>query len=201
MVRGLAPGDAARLRYVGALSRFGPDELAGPRPDDDVRRVVVLNGSGGGGPTADDLERARASAPGWEWLVLGGPAGTWVADPTAALRDADVVVTHAGQNALAEVAAARRPAVVVPQDRPHDEQRTTAGVLARGEWPAIVHDRWPDVGWGARLERAARMDGEQWSSWCDGRAVHRFVGIVHAVAAGEDSGSLSGSAPDLEATS
>jgi hypothetical protein len=149
--------------------------------------VVVMNGSGGGGPGPEDLERARESSPGWEWLVLGGPAGTWVSDPTAALRDADVVVTHAGQNALAEVAAARRPAIVVPQDRPHDEQRTTAGVLSRGEWPVVVRDTWPEVGWGPRLDRAARMDGERWASWCDGRAVHRFVGVVHAVAAGADS--------------
>ena len=29
MVRGLAPADAARLRCLGALSRFGADELAG----------------------------------------------------------------------------------------------------------------------------------------------------------------------------
>ena len=124
--------------------------------------------------------------------MLGGPTGTWVADPTAALRSADVVVTHAGQNALAEVAAARRPAVVVPQDRPHDEQRTTAGVLARGGWPVSVRETWPDAGGGARLDRTARLDGEQWATWCDGRAVHRFVGVVHAVAAGSDSASLVG---------
>lgn len=191
MVRGLAPADAARLRCLGALSRFGGDELAGRRRDDGVRRVVVLNGSGGGGPTAEALEQARASAPGWDWQVLGGPSGTWVDDPTAALRDADVVVTHAGQNALAEVATARRPAVVVPQERPHDEQRTTAGVLARGGWPVVVHERWPDGGWGARLDLAARLDGERWASWCDGRAVHRFVGVVHAVAA--ESGTEAGS--------
>ena len=178
------PGCAASARCRASAPTSSP----GPQPDDGVRRVVVLNGSGGGGPSADELERARAAAPGWEWLVLGGPAGTWVDDPTAALRDADVVVTHAGQNALAEVAAARRPAVVVPQDRPHDEQRTTAGVLARRRLARVVRDPWPDVGWGARLDRAARLDGEQWSSWCDGRAVHRFVGVVHAVAAGEDSG-------------
>ena len=75
MVRGLAPADAARLRCLGALSRFGADELSGGRSDDGVRRVVVLNGSGGGGPSAEALERARASAPGWEWQVLGGPRG------------------------------------------------------------------------------------------------------------------------------
>lgn len=190
MVRGLAAADAARLRCLGALSRFGPDELAGERRRDGVRRVLVLNGSGGGGPTADQLEEAKENSPGWEWQVLGGTAGAWVADPAAALREADVVVTHAGQNALAEVAAARRPAVVVPQDRPHDEQRSTADVLARGGWPVVVREQWPDVAWGARLDRAAALDGELWESWCDGRAVHRFIEVVEAVAAGEDSAAL-----------
>lgn len=202
MVRGLAPADAARLQCLGALSRFRADEFgADLRRDgapDGVRRVVVLNGSGGGGPTADQLDRARATSPGWDWQVLGGPTGAWVADPTTALREADVVVTHAGQNALAEVAAARRPAVVVPQDRPHDEQRTTAGVLARGGWPAVVHEHWPDVGWDARLARASALDGGRWGSWCDGRAVHRFVGVVHAVAAGGDT---SGSPSDVRVPS
>ena len=76
MVRGLAPADAARLRCLGALSRFGRDELAGGRPDDGVRRVVVLNGSGGGGPTAD---AARAGP--------GHVAGLGVAGARGALRD------------------------------------------------------------------------------------------------------------------
>ncbi len=99
----------------------------------------------------------------------------------SAIRDAAVVVTHAGQNAVAEVAAARRPVVVVPQQRPHDEQRTTARVLASGEWPAVVLDDWPDDE--GPLDAAAELDGEQWAAWCDGRAVERFADVVSAVAA------------------
>ncbi len=63
------------------------------------------------------------------------------------LRDADVVVAGAGQNSLAEVAACRVPAVVVPAARPHEEQATTAGVLAREGFPAVVVDHLPDDDW------------------------------------------------------
>ena len=150
MVRGLPADVLTRLVPVGAMSRHAI--RSGPRrpPDGvaettaagaDVRRsVVVLLGTGGHTVSADDLQRARASTPGWEWTVLDGTANTWVSDPSAVLAAADVVVTHAGQNAVAETAAARRPAVIIPQPRPHDEQEVTGSVLRSG-WPAIVCSR------------------------------------------------------------
>ena len=89
--------------------------------------------------------------------VLGATAAA--GSPTRRLlAGADVVVTHAGQNALADVAAARRPAVVVPAARPHDEQQTTGAVPGRrlaGRRAA----RWPDAdGWAGVLDRAADLD-------------------------------------------
>ncbi len=90
-------------------------------------------------------------------------------DAWALLQDADVVVTHGGQNALAEVAAARRPAVVVPQDRPYDEQRANAAALDRGGL-ALVRGRVAGTG---RVAGAARGGGRsrtstRWSAWSDG---------------------------------
>ena len=92
-----------------------------------------------------------------------------------------MVVTHAGQNAVAEVAAARRPAVIVPEERPFHEQRTTARALAAGDWPVIVERGFPLTGWGPRLERAARLDGALWAGWCDGAAAGRFAALVARV--------------------
>ena len=109
--------------------------------------------------------------------MLGGP-DTWVDDPSPFLLGADVVVTQAGESALADVAAHRRPAVVVPSDRPHGEQEATAALLARGDWPAVVVPRFPSTGWAELLDRAAALDGRAWSSWCDGRAAERFADIV-----------------------
>ena len=91
--------------------------------------MLVLSGRGGTELTLDQLAAAQAETPGWTWTVLGPPGTRWVADPWPLLCAADVVVTHAGQNAIADVATARRPAVIIPQPRPHDEQATTARAL------------------------------------------------------------------------
>lgn len=183
MLRDVPADVLARVRPVGALSRFAVAAPGVRRPG--PPRAVLLAGTGGDDPDETRLERARRNSPGWSWTVLSRARGRWLADPRAALAEADVVITHAGQNALAEVAALRRPAVVVPQERPHDEQRTTARVLALGGWPAVVEHSWPDSGWAERLDRAAALDGRGWSRWCDGGAAERFLAVVESVAVRE----------------
>jgi hypothetical protein len=180
MLHGLPPEVLGRLHPVGALSRF-PVTEPGPRTPG-PSRVLLLAGAGGHVLTAEDLVLARKDSPDWEWTVLDRELGTWVDDPRDALCEADVVVTHGGENALAEVAAARTPAVVVPQPRPHREQETTCEVLAHGGWPAVVVDAWPREGWSERLVRARALDGDGWSGWCDGGAAGRIADVVRRTA-------------------
>jgi hypothetical protein len=178
MLRCVPPKVLDRVHTVGALSRFPVAEPQPRRPG--PPRVTVLAGSGGHELTAEDLELARKETPEWAWTVLDRELGTWTEDPYASLLDADVVVTHAGQNALAEVAASRTPAVVVPQPRPHREQEVTAEVLCGGGWPAVVADAWPRQAWPERLHEAGLLDGSDWASWCDGHAATRFAELIHA---------------------
>ncbi|NKS98662.1 hypothetical protein GS498_19270 [Rhodococcus hoagii] len=53
-----------------------------------------------------------------------------------------MVITHAGQNAVADVAAAGAASIVIPQERPFAEQVTTAGVLHAARL-AVVQPSWP----------------------------------------------------------
>lgn len=175
MVHGLAPADARRLHHVGAVSRL---EVATPGAHLPGRRtVLVLSGRGGGHPTSEQVNAAAADAPYWLWRVLGGPGG-WADDPAPAIDQADVVVIQAGESAVADVAARRKPAIVVPAARPFDEQRATGRVLAAGEWPAWVEGRFPRSGWSELLEHVASLDGHQWRRWCDGHAADRMTELL-----------------------
>ncbi len=176
MSPGLPADVAARLRPLGGLSRFAPEPAGSSRA---TGPVVVLAGTGGGSEVLREAaERGAETAPDLTWRVLG--PGSWSADPWAEIRAARVVVTAAGQNSLAEVAAARVPAVVVPQDRPHDEQRTTGRVLAGGDWPALVVDDPATADWAGLVRRAALLDGDRWSGWVDGGAAARMADVVLA---------------------
>lgn len=179
----LLPGASAelldRVHAVGALARF-PVRADRPRRPGS-RRVALLAGAGGTDLSRGAIDRAQAATPGWSWSVLSRAHGTWHEDPRSVLEDADVVVTHAGQNAVAEVAAMRRPAIVVPERRPHEEQTTTAAALGAGGWPVLVEGGFPEGGWAERLDRAAGLDGSGWVRWCDGRAAERFARFMDEV--------------------
>lgn len=162
-VKNLRPAtdsDLAKTRFVGPICRF-PVGHQGPVSD---RRVVVINGVGGSGATADDVEAARSATPGWEWIHLDRVHGTWVNDPSRLLSSAAVIISHAGQNAIAEIAALRRPALLLPQDRPFDEQQTMAGALRAANLPVHVAQAWPtQSAWPMLLSRLAGLDGSAWT--------------------------------------
>ncbi len=162
---------------VGAISRFDRAVVGEPGS----RRVVVLNGAGGGA-LSTEISLASRATPDWEWAVLDPAAGTWADDPWPLLCGATVIVSHCGQNAIAEIAAARRPAVLIPQPRPFAEQHWMAAALRSGTWPAEVLTRWPQPQeWPDILNRAAGLEGETWTRWNDGRGATRVGQLLEAV--------------------
>jgi hypothetical protein len=181
--------EADKVRHVGAFSRFdGRAPAPGPGSRGGALSVVVLHGSGGSEVTGHHLRRAAAATPGWAWTILGGTAGQWAEDPWPVLCRADVVITHGGLNAVAEVAAARKPAVVVPQDRPHGEQRATARALARAGL-AVIADPWPqDAAWPSLLCAAYELGGARWAAWSTGTGAQDAAQIIESIGARQPGG-------------
>lgn len=168
---------AGKTSYVGGISRFdGRDKSTGRYDDASTSNVLLLGGAGGGfGEGTPQLQDVT-------WRVIGGETGPWVADPWTEICAADVVVSHAGQNSIADLAAAGRPAVIIPQPRPFGEQQATAEVLSRhglavtsAEWPS--HDRWPHL-----LSRARDIDTSRWRHWQVQGAAARAADAIEATA-------------------
>lgn len=191
----LAPGAfpesvRKRVHEVGPITRSslaatGSSAAAG-RPQDgrarSARRVLVLGGAGGDGFTRDAIAQAQAQTPEWTWTHVGASAGQWHEDPSTLIRDADVVVTHAGQNAIAEVSAARVPTIIVPQDRPFSEQVATAAALDAARLPALIEPSLPTRRWNEVLDAAARLDGAGWGRWNDGQGAVRAACVIADIA-------------------
>lgn len=166
-----------RVDYVGSFSRFDDRTPCRP-PHRPVQRVLLLAGAGGSSMPDDLVGQLEARHPQFGWDVLGGPA-PWRDDVWAALCAADLVVSHAGQNAVAEVAAARRPAILVPEARPHLEQQRTVEALCQG---GIVRacGSWSEVT--GELTRRT-LDPGQWARWAPTGAGQHAADVISEVAA------------------
>jgi hypothetical protein len=122
-------GREDRVRSVGAISRYdGRARTEADADADDVRRVLFL------GLALDPVRLAQTidllSADGWVVESAGAGSDDRIDDVWPLLSRATVVVSAAGQNSIADLAAADARAVVIAQERPFDEQSEMARVLA-----------------------------------------------------------------------
>ncbi|OZC53243.1 hypothetical protein CH286_01545 [Rhodococcus sp. WWJCD1] len=152
---------ADKTTFSGSISRFAGRERTSRSGDP---TVVVLGAAGGTSLTRDLVDSWSAVDDRFEFRALGVAGGDWIDDVWPVLCSAALVVTHAGQNAVADVAASGAPAVVVPQVRPFGEQSATGRALADGSIAEVL-DTWPSVArWHAAADRALDLGGARWSA-------------------------------------
>ncbi|MEE2032949.1 glycosyltransferase [Rhodococcus chondri] len=175
---------ANKTAYVGGMSRFDGRPASSSSGSARPRRLVM---SGGSSITLDDLRDYSTRFPEYRWDGLGVAGGPWSDDPWPAIAGADVVIGHAGQNTVADIAAAARAAVVVAEPRPFDEQRATATALdAAGI--AVGLEAWPDPGrWPELIECARRLDPLEWKRWRVEGAAARAAAVLDELAQGRQS--------------
>jgi UDP-N-acetylglucosamine:LPS N-acetylglucosamine transferase len=172
---------AHKATYVGGISRFDG------RPADlservEAATVLVLNGTGGSRLTLETITACTQRYPEYRWRTLGVAGGPWVSDPWPAICAADVIIAHAGQNCVADIAAAGKPAIIIAQARPFDEQVVTAHTLSCAGM-AIVLDDWPDLAaWPEIIAAARELGGGQWTGWQTAGAAARAAQAVADVA-------------------
>ena len=172
---------SAKTTYVGGISRFD-GRARTPRSPDRDPNVLVLSGAGGSTLVSEDVKRCAAAHRQLRWASLGVPGGPWAEDPWPALCTADVVISSAGQSSVADIAAAGRPAIIIPAGRPFAEQHATASALERGG-TALVQHRWPALeDWPLLIERAQAFGPEVWERWQTRGAAARAAALIERVA-------------------
>ncbi|MEO7268479.1 MAG: glycosyltransferase [Knoellia sp.] len=176
-VGGITRGPGVSASAAPRLSRSAPLSPLSAAPR--LRGLVLAGADGFDDPDLHDV--ITDSVPDVDWTVVGGRA--WVPNVHDRLAESDVVVTHAGQNAIADVARWGLPAVVLPQRRPFEEQQHMGAVLASSGIAQVV--QLGDVKgthWGDLVELARKTGGEGWRTWgCQGAAA-RAASLVEVVA-------------------
>jgi hypothetical protein len=172
---------AAKTSYVGGISRFEQRDILHPT-EARAPTILVLSGTGGCEFDQTAVDATAAQVPEITWKALGLRGGPTTVDPWPDICAADVVITHAGQNCVADVAAARRPAIVIPQLRPFDEQRMTADTLRR-HGLAVTTSGWPDAhAWRSLIGQARASDPSRWERWHTAGAAARAAAAIENTA-------------------
>lgn len=177
---------ADRVHAVGGISRFdSPDFLATrtePVPEFatfEARHAVVLQGQGGTSWTEDFWASVEQACPGWRFTVLGGSHR--VENPLPYLAQADLVISAAGQNSVADIALAGTPAIFIPQDRAFDEQQATGAALESLGLATVLHELPAPEAWPSLLDQTLSA-GADWARWQVPGAAGRAAGVLRDVA-------------------
>ena len=144
--------------------------------------MLTLHGTGGSAISLDMITACAERHPEYRWRTLGVAGGPWARDPWPQICAADVIVTHAGQSSVADIAAAGKPAIIIAAARPFDEQVATAQTLAQAGL-AVVIDDWPDLhDWPELIAAACDLDTDRWRRWQTAGGAARAAQAVTDVA-------------------
>lgn len=183
------PGD--HWTFTGTFSRF--DQLPHRSRCDQRRQrrrlAVLMVGQGGHSLALDDWRGATAPRS-WRVAIAGTGERSSAGDVTFVghrepifplLEAADVVITSAGWSAVADTVAAGAHLVVIPEERPFDEQHVRARALAAAGL-AISSERWPAPDELETIVTAATaLDPGRWHTYHDGRGAHRAAHLIDEV--------------------
>lgn len=169
-----------KTHYVGGITRFAdPAFSPSARPHGHRPTVMIISGSGGDAFDTSAVDAAARDHPHYRWRTAG--SAHWVDDLWPQLCAADLVVARAGQGTIADIAAAARPALVIPAPRPFGEQHATAHTLESAGL-ATVSRTWPSSAeWPGLLARTAMLDARRWRAWETEGAAERTAAVIDTV--------------------
>ena len=170
---------ASRVHRVGGISTFEDSVPELIDTERESNRVLVMQGMGGTGWTDDYWDHVQQACPEYHFTFLGGEYRS--DNPLVEMAEADVVLSAAGQNSVADIALSGKPCVLLPQERAFAEQFATARAaeslgLALNREEAPAPEEWP-----ALLREASQMTPE-WEKWQVEGAADRAAERILAIA-------------------
>lgn len=165
----------SKVRRVGAISRYDGRARSADAAHGGERRVLFLS------RTLDEERLVRSiallEADSWTVDTAGARDDDRVDDVWPLLCGATVVVSAAGQNGVADLAAAGARGVVLAQDRPFGEQEHTGRVLAdQGYALTAGADVTPEEL--LDLVRGAAAGAGSWDGWQVAGAAARAAAVI-----------------------
>ncbi|MGN7986256.1 glycosyltransferase [Pedobacter sp. 22226] len=153
--------------HAGGIARFEPQK---DHCDREGKKVAVIIGKGGTSLTAQVIAHLAEQCPQWHFQVLG-ETGTMVSNypnisfmgnlskPGLIMENCNIIIGNAGHNTVMEVAALGKRFIVVPEERPFDEQVEKARILAALNLASIVHpEELFEVRWNTLLENTLAQE-------------------------------------------
>ncbi|MCK8490560.1 hypothetical protein M0L20_01780 [Spirosoma sp. RP8] len=183
------PWLANKLVYTGGFSRY-PLQV-NSRSGEQANRAAVLVGAGGTSLDATFLIHIARQAPDWIFEVVGKLAGSttdcvptnviWhgqLDDPRLILERCVLVIGNAGHNTVMEMAALNKRFIVIPEQRPFEEQLIKATILDQLALAYVVHPHeLYQTNWPAVLTATAARE-PHWQGIVDEEATARAAQLI-----------------------
>ncbi len=147
--------------YAGGLARFKQQQ---DTADVANRMVGIIVGSGGSSIDGKFLLHLSRSCPKWQFQLLGeiDIEGSLpnnlichgrVKDPLALLQPCCLIIGNAGHNTVIEMASLNKRFIVIPEERPFDEQLEKAEILSGLQLAkTVLPERLMSTNWNTLLE-------------------------------------------------
>lgn len=139
--------------------------------------VLVLVGNGGTSINMQFLSFLALEVADWQIHVIGTIAGVEksvelpsnltlhgeIAEPLFWIDRCEVIIGNAGHNTVMEIADRRKPLILIPEDRPFDEQLVKCMLLSNLRLALVVaNQRLYESNWAALLDEACGFQTKRW---------------------------------------
>jgi hypothetical protein len=176
------PSVNEKTLYAGGFSKYSGIKV-NPVIAEKSHQVAILLGEGGTSVHSAFIKHLAEVCKDYQFQVIGmakpadeavHPGVTWhgkLPDPAPVLQECAIVIGNAGHNTVMELADLNKRFICIPEDRPFNEQRQKAELLALNSNAVVIYPEEMDrVDWQSVLDRL-QAEKARWNQVTDPQAL------------------------------